>query len=388
MDAARNRFVHESCVQVHARLVQAAARARAVEDADTLPHGLKPSTLRTYSREWERYLAFVHRHGRDDEPGNEGPWDVLLLWHYLQYRATTCKPTSLRGVLSALGHFGGHRGQLLATSRFDSDSVMYRRICDMKNQLFIAYRARTGGDATALGPNRCTPLGCRAVSLLFNSFAVVDKASFGALSRSDRHHLVGCVMQHSCAMRFGHFPARAYVRDMFASDPDDGSFRLVTDWHRYSGRRKYCLSFQTAPRYRSRMYTLRDARGNDVDSVSAATVLAWHFYFLERDDEQTVFAPEVDALPSRANRQAWLRAALLAALPTRDARARAMVADVTPHSFRPGLAGDLLREGMLPQAIAVECRWSDIRNVRLYGERLPLCAARRSLAFRLNARHA
>ena len=61
MDAARNRFVHESCVQVHARLVQAAARARAVEDADTLPHGLKPSTLRTYSREWERYLAFVHR---------------------------------------------------------------------------------------------------------------------------------------------------------------------------------------------------------------------------------------------------------------------------------------------------------------------------------------
>ena len=101
-----------------------------------------------------------------------------------------------------------------------------------------------------------------------------------------------------------------------------------------------------------------------------------------------MFAPEVDALPSRVGRQAWLRAALLAALPDRDTRARDMVSDVTPHSFRPGLAGDLLREGMLPQAIAVECRWADIRNVRLYGERLPLCAARRSPAFRRNARHA
>ena len=101
-----------------------------------------------------------------------------------------------------------------------------------------------------------------------------------------------------------------------------------------------------------------------------------------------MFAPHVEEQPSRQDRQEWLRAALLAALPPQDTRARAMVADVTPHSFRPGLAGDLLREGMLPQAIAVECRWADIRNVRLYGERLPLSAARRSSAFLLNVRHA
>ena len=382
-----DRFVHKSCVRVHERLIKAAARVSA-QHADELPRGLKPTTLSTYSREWERYLAFVNRHGRDDMPGKEGPWDALLLWHYLQFRALTCKPSSLRGVLSALAHYGAHRGHLLATSRFDDDSVMYRRIRDMKNQLFIEYRARAGTEETELGPNRCTPLGCRAVSFLFNSFAVVDRTSFGRLARADRHHLAACAMQHTCAMRFGHFPARAYVRDMFARDPDNGSLRLVTDWHRYSGRRKYCLTFAAAPQYRARMYTLRDAHGDEVDFVSAATILTWHFHFLQRDHEQTVFAPRSGVQPSRHSRQEWLRAALLAALPVGDARARAMVEDVTPHSFRPGLAGDLLREGMLPQAIAVECRWADIRNVRLYGERLPLSAARRSSAFRLNARHA
>ena len=139
---------------------------------------------------------------------------------------------------------------------------------------------------------------------------------------------------------------------------------------------------------RARMYTLRDSHGHEVDYVSAATVLSWHFHFLASVQAHTVFAPRAGELSTRADRQQWLRAALLDALPLQDIRARTMVEDVTPHSFRPGLVGDLLSEGMLPQAIAVECRWSDIRNVRLYGERLPLSAARRSPAFRLNGRHA
>ena len=49
-----------------------------------------------------------------------------------------------------------------------------------------------------------------------------------------------------------------------------------------------------------------------------------------------------------------------------------MVSEVTPHSFRPGLAGDLLAEGMQLAAIAVECRWQDVRNVRMYAERTAL----------------
>ena len=60
-----------------------------------------------------------------------------------------------------------------------------------------------------------------------------------------------------------------------------------------------------------------------------------------------------------------------------------MVDEVTPHSFRPGLAGDLLAEGLTLQAIAVECRWHGERIVRIYAEREPLSAVRHSDAFRL-----
>ena len=59
-----------------------------------------------------------------------------------------------------------------------------------------------------------------------------------------------------------------------------------------------------------------------------------------------------------------------------------MIDEVTPHSFRPGLAGDLLAEGKQFGAIAVECRWQGVKNVRMYAERMALGDARASTAFR------
>lgn len=95
-----------------------------------------------------------------------------------------------------------------------------------------------------------------------------------------------------------------------------------------------------------------------------------------------MFAPIVDGEFTRADRQAWLRRSLLAALPLSEARARAMVAHVTPHSFRPGLAGDLLQEGEGLESIMVQCRWHGQRVVRIYAERTSLSMTRRSDEFR------
>ena len=94
-----------------------------------------------------------------------------------------------------------------------------------------------------------------------------------------------------------------------------------------------------------------------------------------------MFAPYSNGESTRSNRQAWLRNALLAAIPAKEARARAMVAEVTPHSFRPGLAGDLLEQNMSLAAIAVQCRWQGVRNVRMYAERLSLGKALSSFTF-------
>ena len=95
-----------------------------------------------------------------------------------------------------------------------------------------------------------------------------------------------------------------------------------------------------------------------------------------------MFAPSATELTTRADRQAWLRQALLRALPAEEVRARAMVQFVTPHSFRPGLAGDMLEDGMSLDGIATECRWHGRRIVRIYAERDSLSSARRTDGFR------
>ena len=75
-------------------------------------------------------------------------------------------------------------------------------------------------------------------------------------------------MQHTAAMRYGHFPARAYVRSQFREDA--AGFRLLTDWHRYAGRHRYCLRFDMTPAARFRWYRLVDTSGEVVADVSAA----------------------------------------------------------------------------------------------------------------------
>ena len=106
------------------------------------------------------------------------------------------------------------------------------------------------------------------------------------------------------------------------------------------------------------------------------------FARLRRDGETRVFAPVRNETCSRDQRQAWLREVLLAALPTNERYARAAVDDVTPHSFRAGLAGDLHREGVGLPRIGSVCRWNTQRVVRLYAERPSLSVLRMTNVFR------
>ena len=361
--------------------VSASASAPAKRQRSATVHGLKPATLSTYTEEWDRYVNFAVRRGRDAVPGRDTQWDLILLYDFMLWRAETNKPTSLWRIFSILTHFGTVFGFLLANSRFDSDSLTYRRLKLIKKQLVIDHAAKHG--TASLAPNRCTPLGKWAVELLFAAFGVISRLRFTALPRRDKHHLACCVLQHTQGMRFGHFIAKQYTVGDFCVDARDGSMTLVTDWHRYSGRAMYRLTFATFPVCSAQWYSLRDATGHVVDKVSAATVLTWHFDALRQHGETAVFAPVVGVPNSHADRLEWLQTSLLAALPASETAARKQVSDVTPHSFRPGLAGDLLHAGKRFDEIAAECRWHGTRNARMYAERAPLGAFVRSTKFKL-----
>ena len=132
-------------------------------------------------------------------------------------------------------------------------------------------------------------------------------------------------------------------------------------------------------------YDLCQSDGAVVRWVTAAEVMRWHIRQLRRDGERLFFAPRPGDVESRDSRQAWLRTMFLAALPADELRARRLVALVSPHSFRSGLAGDLYREGASFSRIGSICRWNSVPAIRLYAERPCLYRSRMTDAFRLYA---
>ena len=378
------KFVHADCVRAMA--VPSAPTAPVQGDVLTaLPAGVRPRTLVTYRTEWARYEALAKRRGFTAVPGRDCPWDIQLLWAYMSFRGETCKPQTVTAGLSALAYFGARFGFLLPTSKNDSNSLLYRQLAMLKQQVLMDHSASRGG--VRYETSRCTPLGFRAVALILSAFQIHDQASFLRLSRLNRHHVVLTVMQHSAAMRFGHFPARGYMLRHFTIDDRLGDVTMITDWHRYAGRRRYRLHFPAVPEETCRWYPVRDRSNKVVVHLTAAQVLKWHFAQLRGAGERKVFAPVLHGSPSRLHRQNWLRGVMLAALPLHATTARELVTEVTPHSFRPGMAADYLKEGWQLDAIAIRCRWQGTRNARMYAERVLLSDVRRDTSFRLVPPH-
>ena len=354
-----------------------------MEELEELPSGLKPKTMDSYMLEWGRYTRFAERLWSPEViPGRDEEWNPFLLWKYLVFRSQTCKPSSVYSVLSALSHCGILHGFVLPTSKFDGKALFYRQISNMKREIALRYRMRNHTKGAVHDVRRATPVGAQSVSLLLSYFRVYDEASFLRLPREHRHNVVISMMQHTCGMRFGHFLWRNYRVSAFTKDMH-GTFRLVTDWHRYSGQRSYCLEFGHVPRWPCLRYAVFDAAGTHRASLVTAQVMKWHFDQLESVGESYVFAPELGATLSRARRKLWLQQTLLAALHTNEDAVRHLVALVSPHAFRAGLAGDLLRAGVAPQTIAIWCRWWSMRAMRLYADRQELCLSRTAVGCRL-----
>ena len=363
---------------------QLAIRAAAAVNntATGLPHGLRPDTLGTYAAEWSRYVNFAQRLGFTKVPGRDVPWVPFLLWKFLLFRSEKCKPSTVFAGLSALAHFGHYHRQLLPTRKEDGHALLHRDIANMKREISIYYCSSKGINNLTYDVAHSAPLGCDVIELFLSAFQVFDKRLFRNLSRADRHHLVASVMQHTSGMRFGHFIYRSYRLESFVLGAD-GSFRLTTDWHRYQGQRRYVLEFASRPRWPCLQYNVRRQDLSIAATLTAADILAWHFEVLRMRGEQVVFQPCAGRRPTRLQRRLWLQSVLLAALPLGEVSVRADVKFVTPHAFRAGLAGDLLRADVAWNTIVIWCRWHSMRAMRMYATRPALFTKRKTQAFRV-----
>ena len=373
-------YVHADCAKICSLVTTSVLPAKQQSRINGLPHGLKPKSLQSYTVEWNRYVRFIHRRGLGAIPGKDVPWDIPLIAEFMEFRAKTCKPSTLTSIWSILSHFGTMFGFLLPNSPDDDDSLSYRRICKIKKQMNINFAVENGGPDA---PFRCTPLGHQDVALLLSAYGVVDRESFAALSRRNRHHLFCAVVQHAKGMRFGHFIYRSYKVNQFVQDVSDGSFLLMTDWHRFAGRTRYALRFESFPVESYLWYELRDTDGNVKDIIAAATLMSWHFDIVTQCGETKAFDPVPGTAPTRSDRAMWLRDSFLAALPLQEHAARQLVTAISPHSFRPGIAGDMRRAGKRMDQISFELRWRGLKNARMYSARPPLFSARVSAKFKL-----
>ena len=352
-------------------------------DFEGLPTGLKSKTYDSYVEEWRHYVRFTERMwSADIVPGRDEEWNAFVLWKYMVHRSEKCKPSTVFSAVSALAYIGTLNGFVLPTQKWDGNPLFYRQLKNMKRELSLRYRSKNPEGGATYDVKRSTPIGAQSISLLLSHFQVYDQASFLRLPRVHRHNLAIAMMQHTCGMRFGHFLWRKYRVSSFTCDIH-GTFRLVTDWHRYSGQRSYCLEFGHVQRWPCLRYPVYDADGVHIASLVTAQVMRWHFDQLEAAGESTVFAPVLGRTLSRVQRKAWLQQSLRAALFPDERAVRDKVALVSPHAFRAGLAGDLLRAGVPPQTIAIWCRWWSMRAMRMYADRLELCFSRTRAGCRL-----
>ena len=380
--------VHHDCERAVTALADRATAAEALEvelgpaTGGELPHGLKPGTLSTYVAEWSRYVDFAVRLGFVPlVPGKDVDWVPYLLWRFMLFRAERCKPTTVFSHLSALAHFGHRHRFLLPTKKSDGRPLLHRDIACMKNEIALYYCRRKGIKGLTYDVQHSTPLGHDAIELVASAFRLVDEAAFNRLTREDAHNIAASMLQHGAAMRFGHFLYRDYTVKSFTRGAD-AVFRLPTDWHRYQGQRRYVLAFAENPRWQCLRYVVRGQDGSELAHLTAAKVLTWHIRRLQRAGEVHIFRPEKGGRPSRTRHRRWLQRVLWAALPLDEQAAREMVADVTPHAFRAGLAGDLHDEDVPWQTIAMWCRWHSMRAMRMYASRPALRTARTSRRFR------
>ena len=364
------RVVHTSCRAIQDFVIARDLRSRGTAPATDIgiPHGVEDATVQTYAHVWQMYLQFAARKGIREIPGKHVSWDMPLLWEFMKFRAQSCKPATVISNVSALAHFGWRFQNILATSKQDGDPQMYKSIVAMRRQLKLDYRASHGNLKAAYGPDQCCPVDNKSVAMVLQALRVFSRSRFRSFSRYTRHHLFGLLMRHTHGMRFGHFPARMYSRQMFVWSAVKNAYTLVTDWHRYSGQHRYVLVFKIFPDLRPRVYELQD-NGSTV-FLSAAQLMQWHFADLRARDEDVVFCPDGPGIvPSRSDCQSWMRRVLLVALPLDQVAARHEISHVTSHSNRPGLAGDLLEEGMPMQAIQRICRWKSESTAVMYARR-------------------
>ena len=298
-------------------------------------------------------------------PGRDQPWAARPLWDYLLFRSASCAPKTILSILSKLAHKSIEFGHVLPLQKHEHPTILHKHVRRMVRELQLRH-ARSATPKLA----GSTPLGGEEISTMLRMFAVSNKISFCRLPHACRHHIAVSAMQHTAGLRFGHFIFRNYTKAALIWTSLGAT--LLTNWQRYPGKSCAAIVFPFKPRWRCFKYVY-NARGN---FITAADILRWHVAAMSLQD--LLFEPIPGRQADRGDRQRWLRAVCQGCF-TISTHASHALMNVTPHSFRGGMAVDMLGEGASLEQIAARGRWLSRKAVKLYAGKCTLstmCPAR------------
>ena len=342
-------------------------------------YGLEPKSKKAYRDEWNLYLRFCQRSSIRRVPGRDVRWSFAVVRDYLQWRSRRVNVRTLHGIKSKLKHGGLCWGYVLPNAKGEEPAAL-------RLQLALVHRAigkRQARECKAAGtttdPKRSLALGRVAIGLLFSAYGATTRAGFRKLDVATRHWLVICVAMHTGCMRFK-LLKKLCKADALRWSQADQTYRLASDWRKMKRGGAFTVPFPLRPAFRAMRYSGYSRRGKRTDAFTAAHVLRWHVE--ERGSMRgNLFAPMGNVKVSRRSFQVWLRESFGRLLVGKKQEMAALVASITPHSFRAGMASDLERDQVPRLHIKKVGRWQSDRAMEQYA-RDGLAQRLRKLTFR------
>ena len=326
---------------------------------------LEPETAETYKSEWELYTSFCQRIGEHQVPGRDKPWRIDVVSRYLWWQQNCNSWRTLAGVKSKLKHCGLCHGYLLPTAERDGSTKMRLQLA-MVTQVIKKKqikKKKAAGKSTAV--KRSLALGRVAVGLSFSAHGAASARGFKKQSDEIQAMLTRCVSMSTGGMRF------RLLRELWKDSSlrwssVDNTYRFGNDWRKMKRGGPYTISFPSKPKFSSMIYPRFSTDGRQIDTFTAADVLGWRAKQVGSMKARRLFSSKGAGEPVRSDFQKFIRQTFKSLLVGNRKEIAKLVQEMTPHSFRAGMASDMHRAGVPVKTIMKQGRWESERAMSQY----------------------
>ena len=174
-----------------------------------------------------------------------------------------------------------------------------------------------------------------------------------------------CVCMHTGCMRFKLLKTLCKSKSIRWAAADR-TYRLASDWRKMKRGGAFTVPFPLNPQFSSMKYHGYSKYGHETNEFTAALILQWHIA-RRQTSSGNLFAPfGANSKPSRRAFQVWLRESFRRLLTGNVKEISALIAAISPHSFRAGMAGDLERERVPRLHIKKVGRWTSDSAMEQY----------------------